>query len=297
MTKALSPTGKPWTLAAVIVTWNRISDLLNAIDSLKAQTYPVSQIIVSDNGSTDGTVDILREKHPDVIVLALGENLGACTGRNRGTRKVTCDLAYYLDDDITLEPNCIEEVIRVFETYPDTGAVQTTIIDPWHDPNPLLESILKYCPHPREGSFAFRMDLMPPDPWPEHFNRQGEGPWLAMHVYDRGYHCYFWAPGKTFHHCAPGGHRDKVAFFYARNSFLTHYERMPFPLMIPMAGYKALRSLINVRTPRDLSNWLKAMGSSVQLILSGKAKRQPISKAAAKTYLHAVKHNHQPVEQ
>jgi glycosyltransferase involved in cell wall biosynthesis len=287
---------KEWTIAAVIVTWNRKEDLLKAIESLKAQTYPFKQIIVADNGSTDGTVDAVRERYPDVLVLPLGDNYGACHGRNMGTREVRCDLAYYLDDDITLAPDCIEEIIHVFQNHPEVGAVQTTIIGPWADPNPPLPRTLKNCPHPIECSFAFRMELMPADPWPAHFNRQGEGPWLAMHVYDRGCLSVFWAPGKTFHHCSPGGLREKVLFFYSRNSFLTHFQRMPLPLMPPMATYKALRPLLNVRSWHDFRNWVKAISDGLRLILTGKARRQPISWQAARTYLRAVKRNHQPLE-
>lgn len=156
----------PLSIATVIVTWNRCADLLKAINSLKGQTYPLTQIIVVDNGSSDETVTEVQRLHPDVLMIPLGENTGACHGRNMGTREVRCGLAFYIDDDVTLEPDCIEEMVGVFQAHPEVGAVQATVIDPWSDPDPARDRTLRHCPHPREGAFTLRMDLMPKDPWP-----------------------------------------------------------------------------------------------------------------------------------
>ncbi len=279
------------SIATVIVTWNRCADLIKAIDSLKQQTYPLSQIIVVDNGSADNTVDEVQRLHPDVLMIPLGDNTGACYGRNMGTREVKCDLAFYIDDDITLDPDCIGEMVGVFRDHPEIGAVQATVIDPWSNPDPPRDQTLRHCPHPREGAFAFRMNLMPRDPWPEHFNRQGEGPWMTLSLYERGYPPVWWPPARVYHHCSPGGQREKVLFFFTRNSLLTFYQRMPLLLMPPLVVYKTLRPLLNARSWLDMQNWIRAVGDGMRLILSGKAKREPVSWRAARAYFHAVKHN------
>ena len=283
------------SVAVIAVTWNRKQDLLNAIASLKQQTYPVDQIIVADNGSSDGTVETLRETHPEVLVVELDENLGACRGRNAATRRATTDLVYYIDDDITLESDCVREMVRAFLEYPGVGAVLNTIVDPWDGPDKGGDAIPRYCPHPREGALGVRLKLLSPDPWPDHFNRQGEGPWIALHLYDKGYETVFWGAGRANHHCAPGGQRERVLFFFSRNSVLTYYQLFPLrwlPLMVP---YKALRPLLNVRRPIDLMNWLRAMGSCLRLILSGKAPRRPLTSGAVRRYFRALKHRGEAV--
>lgn len=286
---------KKLTVSVVVVTWNRKSDLLNAINSLNEQSLKPDQIIVVDNGSSDGTVETVRNQFSEIILIENKSNLGACYGRNAGTDKATSDLIYYIDDDITLDENCIQEFVRVFEQYPRIAAVQTTIFDPWTDPNLPCEPILKYCPHPREGSFAIRRHLLLPKAWPEHFSRAGEGPWIALYLYNLGYESVFWGAGKTFHHLAPGGNRERVRFFFARNSFLTYYQRMPLLLVLPITIYKILRTLVAVRTWKDLKTWLTAIGDGLLKIFTGKAPRNPISIKAAKKYFHAVRYQHQPI--
>ncbi len=285
------------SIATVIVTWNRCADLLKAIDSLKQQTYPLTQIIVVDNGSTDDTVEEVQHLHPDVLVLPLGENTGACRGRNMGTRDVTCDLVFYIDDDITLEADCIEEMVSVFRDHPVIGAVQATVIDPWSDPDPPRDRTLRYCPHPREGAFACRMKVMPRDPWPEHFNRQAEGLWVTLDLYERGYQPVLWPPARVHHRRSPGGQRERILFFFTRNSFLTFYQRMPLLLMPALVLYKTLRPLLNARSWIDFKNWATAVGDGFHLILTGKAKREPVSWKGVGRYFHALKQNLKALEE
>ncbi|NUN98061.1 MAG: glycosyltransferase [Candidatus Omnitrophica bacterium] len=278
------------TLAAVIVSFNRRKDVLKAIESIKAQSYPVSQIIVVDNDSRDGTVEALRTEHPDVEVIETGRNAGACGGRNIGTRQVTCDLVHYVDDDATLEPDALEEIVSIFRRFPNMGAVSSLILDPRQNIPFTKSPSLRCYPHPREGSLCVRMDLLPPDPWPENFFYYGEGMWVALEIYNRGYEVGLWLNSIAHHHVAPGGHRRSLLFFFARNSFLLYYQRFPLALMPPILAYKVLRSLIAARSPREVWDWARAMGDSLRLILMGKARRDPITIQAARKYLGAIRH-------
>lgn len=284
------------TIAAVIVSFNRRKDVLNAIESLKAQSYPVSQIIVVDNDSRDGTVPTLRAEHPDVEVVEVGRNAGACGGRNIGTRQVTCDLVHYLDDDATLEPDSLEEIVSVFRRFPSMGAVSSLILDPRQNIPFTKSPSLRSYPHPREGSLCIRVDLLPPDPWPENFFYYGEGMWIALEIYQRGYDVGLWLNSIAHHHVAPGGHRRSLLFFFARNSFLLYYQRFPLALMPPILVYKALRSLVAASSLREVWDWMRAMGDSLRLILTGKAPRDPIPIEAARRYLRAIRHQLEEVE-
>ncbi|MDQ1123673.1 glycosyltransferase family 2 protein [Microbacterium trichothecenolyticum] len=71
--------------AVVIPNWNGREDLPACLDSLRRQTLPV-EVIVVENGSTDGSVEMLRESYPDVTVLVQAVNLGFAGGVNAGIR-------------------------------------------------------------------------------------------------------------------------------------------------------------------------------------------------------------------
>jgi len=63
------------TVSVVIPTYNRINFLLRAIDSILKQTYPIHQIIVVDNNSTDNTSEILRNKYTKIEILSEHKNI------------------------------------------------------------------------------------------------------------------------------------------------------------------------------------------------------------------------------
>jgi GT2 family glycosyltransferase len=290
------PLEKKWTVAAVIVTWNRRDDLMNAIASLKEQTYPCKEILVIDNKSTDGAAAAVRERHPDVDLVELGENLGACTGRNIGTERAASDLILYMDDDAVLDPRCIEEMVGVFQQHPEVGAVMPTYLEPGGQLAPDPERVMLHNPHPWSAAWCVRSDALPANPWPSHFVRQFEEVWVALHVYERGFESVTWPSAGCVHYFSPGGQREKVLYFFTRNSFLTFYQRMPLLLMPPFAIYKAIRPLLTVRSMGQLVYWLKGIGSGLGMILTSRAPRCPLPWSAVRAYLHALRYNNRPVD-
>jgi rhamnopyranosyl-N-acetylglucosaminyl-diphospho-decaprenol beta-1,3/1,4-galactofuranosyltransferase len=57
------------TISAVIPNWHRKNDLREALLAIKDQTYPVSEIIVVDNNSQDGTREMMEEEFPEVLFI------------------------------------------------------------------------------------------------------------------------------------------------------------------------------------------------------------------------------------
>jgi glycosyltransferase involved in cell wall biosynthesis len=77
------------TITAVIPTYNRRLQLLAAVDSVLAQTVSVDQIIVVDDGSTDGMAEAIRTRYGDHVEVCTQENAGVAAARNRGIRAAT----------------------------------------------------------------------------------------------------------------------------------------------------------------------------------------------------------------
>ena len=73
-------------VSAVVVTRNRRALLVECLAALATQSRPPDRIIVVDNASTDGTVELLKERYPEVEVLVLASNQGGAGGFHEGIR-------------------------------------------------------------------------------------------------------------------------------------------------------------------------------------------------------------------
>src|SRR5687768_6379278 len=90
-----SPEGGP-VVSAVIITRDRREALVQVLDRL-AQ-LPVDEVLVVDNGSSDGTAQLVRARHDGVRLLEPGENIGIA-GRNLAAREARGEFLLMLDDD------------------------------------------------------------------------------------------------------------------------------------------------------------------------------------------------------
>ncbi|MYR59303.1 glycosyltransferase, partial [Streptomyces sp. SID625] len=81
----------------VVITHNRRDELLRTLDRL-AELPERPAVIVTDNGSTDGTSAAVARHHPRVLLLRPGRNLGA-VGRNLAVRRVRTPYVAFCDDD------------------------------------------------------------------------------------------------------------------------------------------------------------------------------------------------------
>jgi GT2 family glycosyltransferase len=97
-------------ISVVIVNWNSKSDLAECLTSLNGQIDRSFRTIVVDNGSTDGSIQMLRSKFPDVTVVATGENLGFAEGCNRGIGVSYAPWVARLNNDAVAAPNWIGEL-------------------------------------------------------------------------------------------------------------------------------------------------------------------------------------------
>src|SRR3954447_17374194 len=84
-------------IGVVVITWQRRAEALDAVARL-VDLPERPPIVLVDNGSTDGTADAVREKFPDVDVLALDHNAGA-VGRNLGVERLRTPYVAFCDDD------------------------------------------------------------------------------------------------------------------------------------------------------------------------------------------------------
>ena len=114
-------------VSVIIPCYNRKTTINIAIDSvINQKTTRDLEIIVSDDGSTDGTLDFLREKYHDkiIIVTSQNENIhGASAARNRGLDMVHGEYVCFLDSDDYYLPDFIEKMASQLDTNEEIGYV------------------------------------------------------------------------------------------------------------------------------------------------------------------------------
>ncbi len=110
------------SISVMIGVYNAASYLREAIESALTQTYRPLEVIVVDDGSTDGSGDVAR-RYDDAVIVAHQENAGNGAARNHAVRLASGDLFAFLDADDRFTPNKLELQCRALEADRDLDVV------------------------------------------------------------------------------------------------------------------------------------------------------------------------------
>ncbi len=116
-------------ISVIILNYNGKKLLKECLDSLRVQSFRQFEAILVDNGSSDGSVDYLRENYPWVRIVALSENLGFAGGNNRGFAVSCGEYIVTLNNDTKVSENFLEELLKVAEKSCKTGIVAAKMLD------------------------------------------------------------------------------------------------------------------------------------------------------------------------
>ena len=109
-------------VSALIPTFNRRAYIERAIDSVLAQTVPVDEIIIVDDGSTDGTADAVEAKYGPRVRVVRQQNLGLGGARRRGIQEAHGEWIAFLDSDDEWVPHRNEQLLHAAARVPsDVG--------------------------------------------------------------------------------------------------------------------------------------------------------------------------------
>lgn len=125
---AKQPPATKFSAAVVVLTHNRSGLLHRGLESIFAQSIEC-EVVVVDNGSEDGTAEMVRSEFPAAKLVALSKNTGI-RGRNLGVQAAHSDVVLSLDDDIELtSTDTLGRILRAFEDHPDLGALSLKVCD------------------------------------------------------------------------------------------------------------------------------------------------------------------------
>ncbi|MEQ8822562.1 MAG: glycosyltransferase family 2 protein [Sumerlaeia bacterium] len=123
-------TAPPLRISIVIVCLNGAKRLAWPLESLRRCDPPPHEIIVADNGSTDGTANFVRENYPEVQVVRADRNLGFAGGNNLGIEAATGDVILLLNDDTEPEPDWLAPLAEAFDAHPRLGIAGCRLLYP-----------------------------------------------------------------------------------------------------------------------------------------------------------------------
>ena len=116
-------------VSIVIPSYNHEKYVRECIQSVLDQTYQDFEIVITDDGSTDGTVNVIREFDDSRIqIYTQAENKGACTAINNCIRKAASKYIAVLNSDDAWEPTKLEKQVQYLDSHPEIGAVFTKVI-------------------------------------------------------------------------------------------------------------------------------------------------------------------------
>jgi N-acetylglucosaminyl-diphospho-decaprenol L-rhamnosyltransferase len=117
-------------LAIVIVSFNAKDDLHRCLASLGAAPPACShEILVIDNASSDGSPDMVLERHPGVRLIARSENVGFARANNEGIRRSSSDLVLLLNSDTIVPAGAVDRLVSALETDSHAAAVGPRLVD------------------------------------------------------------------------------------------------------------------------------------------------------------------------
>ena len=118
-------------LSIVIICWNDLKVIKDCLESVYRETSTIPfEVIVSDNGSTDGSVDYIRQNFPTARILENGANLGFARGNNVGINVARGEYVLILNPDTIIRDRALEKLVAYSDQHPEGGAFGCRVLNP-----------------------------------------------------------------------------------------------------------------------------------------------------------------------
>ncbi len=122
-------------LSIVILNWNGAEMLRQFLPSVVAHSKGEGiEVCVADNGSTDNSLEVMRQEFPDVRLILLDKNYGFAEGYNRALAEVDAEYSLLLNSDVEVTEGWLEPMLEYMDIHPEVAACQPKIRS-WHRRN------------------------------------------------------------------------------------------------------------------------------------------------------------------
>ncbi len=242
------------TATVAIVTKDRRGVLRQALESALAQHGQV-EVLVVDDGSRDGTAEMVREAFPTVRLERFATSAGLVVRRNFAMRVATAPIVISIDDDAVFSaPDVVAQTVRDFD-HPRIAAVAVPYIDVGGSPPRTgCDDILRQRAPDDTGrwvaatfrgtAYAMRRDaFLDLGGFRETIFHQGEEPDLSLRMLDAGWLVRLGRAAPIHHFASPDRSLRRMDVYGRRNEILLCFTRLPFPNDVVIAAGYALNGL------------------------------------------------------
>ncbi len=157
-------TSKDVTLA--VMNYNGAERLPGLFESIERLEQPPGELMIVDDGSTDGGAELMQARYPEVKVISMGRNTKVLNMvRNRAFHAASKRLVFIVDNDVELHPDCVKELLHAMNTLPKAAACITRAVY-WDQPDVIYQDgqILHYVgasPGPNRNRLVKEVDAEP----------------------------------------------------------------------------------------------------------------------------------------
>lgn len=256
----------PPTVSVVIVNWNGKHLLDKCLGLLGRQTLGGAEVLLVDNGSTDGSVAYVQERFPEVRVISLPENRGFAGGNNIGIRAASGEYIALLNNDAQPESYWLDALVHALEAHPEAGFCASKMLradnpqvidtagDVFYDYGAggkrgmdqldgsefsRTEYVFGAC----AGAAIYRRSMLEDiGLFDEDFFIYDEDIDLSFRAQLRGYKCLYVPQARVYHQvAATTGWGSSLSIYYSRRNMLyVLLKNMPMSLMLRYLGQMLL---------------------------------------------------------
>lgn len=115
-------------VSIIILNWNGRKYLAGCLSSVLAQTYPHYEVVLVDNASTDGSVELVTQKFPTVRIIRNDVNLGFAAGNNQAIKVTSGEYAATLNNDTKVDPDWLAELVKAIQTDARAGMAASKML-------------------------------------------------------------------------------------------------------------------------------------------------------------------------
>lgn len=238
------------------------------------------EILLLDDGSTDGTSDMVRSEFPEVRLFTFTDSKGYIVRRNEGARLATGAIIFSIDDDAEFSsPHVIEQTLQEFSD-PCFGAVAIPYIEP-HKDNRLMqqapdaESLWKADRYIGTAHAVRRKLFLELGGYRENLIHQGEEGDFCIRMLNAGFLVRLGTSDPIIHNESPKRNLERMDYYGCRNAILFIWQNVPTPWLIPNLLMTTINCLKWTFIPSRFAVRIKGIVAGFILVFA--AERHPVS--------------------
>lgn len=229
-------------VSVVILAWNRKGDLREGLGRIFGSTHNNLEVIVCDNGSADGTGEMVRSEFPEAVLLSMPENIGI-EAYNRGFRAARGEYVVILDDDSFPAADALERMVGKFEADPSLGIAAFDVRNYYsydevagrgvEEGGGTTESYV--MGFNGAGAGVRRRVFEEAGYYPGEFFLYWNEQDLSLRVLDLGWKIRFFPDLVSYHKYSPVNRASaRAPFYYCRNAFWLVWKNYPLDMALAL---------------------------------------------------------------